>query len=183
MKKDKTDKEIDAIIKPHGNKKHRPARRVQPPAPSSKYDLIKEKIVNGNLLEKEEQEVFEKLMQVYEILSGHPSTEESAKLVAKAFDISRSAAFYWIQKSRNFFGEVDIMSVKTKRYLQEQRLLNIIENTQSDQIKIKAEKILMEVMGTNIHKSAEQLRRRRVRVVYTQNIDALKAEEITEEYE
>lgn len=145
------------------------------------WDGMIRKILNEEDLNETEQLNFERIKQVVAVMANH-GPNEARKVVQKMFDISPSNAWTWMQKAKYFFGEIDQVNVKTERALQKMRLENMLDNphiTISE--KIRVEKLLMQLLGTAKAEEDQSKRRRRIRVVYSNDPKALQGVEIVED--
>jgi len=167
----------DDLVKVVSGHKKRMARRV---FSFEEYDELTSSLMTNTKLSEDQEKLFEKLSLVASALVKYPRAK-TVKVVCRIMNCSPPTAGKWISNAINFFGDVDAVSSKGKRFLIEQRLWKMLDAADMDQ-QIRIMKILTDVSGVkNIEEGKNRLKRR-VRVLRTTDPKVLEATE-TEEYE
>ena len=111
-------------------------------------DTLTNKILNGDELGEKEEIAYNRMTQIFTILSSH-ERNKARTIIKRMLDIPNSTVPYWIRRTEDFFGEINEIRVETERIRQKMRLEALLYDprTKVDEM-IKIEKLLMELIGT-----------------------------------
>lgn len=147
-------------------------------------DALTNKILNGQDLTDKEELSVKRMTQVFSILSSH-ERNTARRIISRMLDIPKTSIDYWIRKSEDFFGGVNGIRIESERIRQKMRLEALLFDPRTTvQDKIKIEKLLMELLGTNKAQAQEEKRKRPVFVFhqYTTDPSVLQEEEEPGQY-
>jgi len=155
----------------------RPAKRLPI---YTEADELTNALLEGEELSPELEERLERLTEVWAILLRHPAAIAIIKIMRR-FDVKRSRAYEVMRQAEDFYGEIADSKIKAERIKQKLRLEGYIYDKKTPvEIKIRAEKLLTEILGTKVEAAGKRPRKRQI-IRRTTNAAALVEEVITEE--
>ncbi len=164
-------------MKPHGNKKYRPANRLPTFRQMDADDTLLGKIIANIEFTEQDQALFDQISQAWTLLSSNPEPV-ARKLLKKLFGFTNEQNRALVEKAKNFFGDVTKVNVDAERRRQITMLESIIygEHTKNV-VKLDAIKTLAKITGTDRHDAGDKPPRKMAMVIYTQNPEALQDDE------
>lgn len=131
------------------------------------FDEITASLMTNTALDERQQELFKLLNLAAAAVTKYPQAK-AVKVVQRVFHCSAPTAAKWIGQALNFFGDVEALSLKAKRFLIEQRLWKMLEGADTDQ-QIRIMKVLADVSG--VKNISEESKRIKSRIIVRRSTD------------